>query len=293
VTRSAWYWRAASLLVAAGFIALWQMIANQRLVSPVFLPGPDRAWAALVHGFASGDLWGKLIGTLEHMAYGWFVASIAGIALGATIGSSRTMRSYVAPSLEFLRPLPVSAIIPVAIAMLGLTQSMALFVIAFGAIWPMLLATIHGFAAVEPRLYEVARSLHMSRLAVILKIALRQSRYPFRHALEPDRGAHPLGGLRNPRRPRWPRTLGAVVGARVPVSGSVRRCDLARRDRLCDGTRNVDRRAATIEMAIERPLRLGEARHSCLAMAALQRSPIDRLACTDSCRYLEISKPSL
>jgi sulfonate transport system permease protein len=172
VTRSAWYWRAASLLVAAGFIALWQMIANRRLVSPVFLPGPDRAWAALVHGFASGDLWGKLIGTLEHMAYGWFVASIAGIALGATIGSSRTMRSYVAPSLEFLRPLPVSAIIPVAIAMLGLTQSMALFVIAFGAIWPMLLATIHGFAAVEPRLYEVARSLHMSRLAVILKIAL-------------------------------------------------------------------------------------------------------------------------
>jgi ABC-type nitrate/sulfonate/bicarbonate transport system permease component len=49
---------------------------------------------------------------------------------------------------------------------------MALFVIAFGAIWPMLLATIHGFAVVEPRLYEVSRSLHMSRLAVIFKIAL-------------------------------------------------------------------------------------------------------------------------
>jgi hypothetical protein len=62
---------------------------------------------------------GQAVGTLEHMAYGWFIASIAGIALGALIGSSRTMRSYVAPSLEFLRPLPVSAIIPVAIAMLG------------------------------------------------------------------------------------------------------------------------------------------------------------------------------
>ncbi len=172
MNRSVLYWRAASFAVAAGFVGLWQMIANQRLVSPVFLPGPDRAWASLVRGFTDGDLWGKLVGTLGHMAYGWFVASIAGIALGAMIGSSRTMRSYVAPSLEFLRPLPVSAIIPVAIAMLGLTQSMALFVIAFGAIWPMLLATIHGFAAVEPRLYEVSRSLHMSRLAVIFKIAL-------------------------------------------------------------------------------------------------------------------------
>ncbi len=165
-------WRAASFAVAASFVGIWQMVANWRLVSPVFLPGPDRAWASLVRGFTGGDLGQKLAGTVSHMAYGWFAASVAGIALGALIGSSRTLRSYLAPTLEFLRPLPVSAIIPVAIAMFGLTEGMALFVIAFGAIWPTLLATIHGFAAVEPRLYEVARSLHMSRPAVIFKIAL-------------------------------------------------------------------------------------------------------------------------
>jgi sulfonate transport system permease protein len=172
MNRAVFYWRILSFAVAAGFVGVWQIVADLRLVSPVFLPSPDRAWAALIRGFGSGDLWGKLLGTLQHMAYGWFVASIAGIALGAMIGSSRTMRSYLAPSLELLRPLPVSAMIPVAIAMLGLTQSMALFVIAFGAIWPMLLATVHGFAAVEPRLYEVARSLQMSRAAVIFKISL-------------------------------------------------------------------------------------------------------------------------
>lgn len=165
-------WRIASFAVAAGFVGLWQLVANFKLISPVFLPGPDRAWAALMRGLATGDLTSKLVGTLEHMAYGWLAASIAGIALGALIGSSRLMRAYIAPSLEFLRPLPVSAIIPVAIALLGLTQGMALFVIAFGAIWPIMLATIHGFAAVEPRLYEVARSLQMSRPAVVFKIAL-------------------------------------------------------------------------------------------------------------------------
>jgi sulfonate transport system permease protein len=172
MSRSVLYWRALSFAVAASFVALWQLIADQRWISPVFLPGPDRAWTSLVRGFSGGELWSELLGTLEHMVYGWFAASVAGIALGAMIGSSKWMRSYVAPSLELLRPLPVSAIIPVAIAAFGLTQGMALFVIAFGAIWPMLLATIHGFAAVEPRLYEVARSLHMSRLAVISKIAL-------------------------------------------------------------------------------------------------------------------------
>jgi ABC-type nitrate/sulfonate/bicarbonate transport system permease component len=153
-------------------VALWQLIVNMRWVSPVFLPGPDRAWSALLRGFSAGDLLEKLDGTLWHMALGWLLASLAGIIVGALVGSSRAMRVYVAPTLEFLRPLPVSAIIPVAIALFGLTQSMALFVIAFGAIWPTLLATVHGFAAVEPRLYEVARVLHLSRLAVIFKIAL-------------------------------------------------------------------------------------------------------------------------
>ena len=68
------------------------------------------------------------------------------------------MRSYVAPLLEMVRPLRVSAFIPVAIALLGLTETMVMFVIAFGSIWPMLLATVHGFSSVEPRLFEVSRS---------------------------------------------------------------------------------------------------------------------------------------
>ena len=77
--RVAILWRVASFAVAAGFVALWQAIASWKLVSPVFLPGPDRAWASLVRGFSSDDLWSKLVGTLEHMAYGWLAASIAGI----------------------------------------------------------------------------------------------------------------------------------------------------------------------------------------------------------------------
>jgi sulfonate transport system permease protein len=257
MNRSVLYWRAASLIVAAGFVGLWQMIANLRLVSPVFLPGPDRAWTSLAGGFAGGDLLGKLLGTLGHMAYGWFVASIAGIALGAMIGSSRTMRSYVAPSLEFLRPLPVSAIIPVAIAMLGLTQSMALFVIAFGAIWPMLLATIHGFAAVEPRLYEVAQSLHLSRSAVIFKIALPSAspdiltgmRLSLTVALILSVVCEILAGLDGLG--HW-----VLLSARsFRVGGPVRRRHPARRHRLFDRARDVRRREAVVEMAVERPLR--------------------------------------
>jgi ABC-type nitrate/sulfonate/bicarbonate transport system permease component len=165
-------WFAGSFLVAAGFVWFWQWIADHRLISPVFLPGPDRAWAALVKGMADGDLTEKLFATIRRMIYGWLLASLVGIALGAAIGTSKVLREYLAPMFEFLRPLPASAIIPVAIALLGLSDPMALAVIAFGSLWPVLLATIHGFSAVEPRLYEVGRALRLSRSAVIFKIAL-------------------------------------------------------------------------------------------------------------------------
>jgi ABC-type nitrate/sulfonate/bicarbonate transport system permease component len=112
------------------------------------------------------------MGTIRHMLGGWLVASLLGVGIGALVGSSRAARDYIAPTLEFLRPLPASAVIPVAIAMFGLTPEMALGVIAFGSIWPALLAAIHGFGAVEPRLLEVQRALGLSRWAGIAKISL-------------------------------------------------------------------------------------------------------------------------
>jgi sulfonate transport system permease protein len=172
---SRWLWRLGSFAVGVFFIWLWQKVADARLVSPVFLPGPDRAWSALVRGFNSGILQPKLLGTIQRMIYGWFLASLLGIALGTMIGISPVARRIFGPTLEFLRPLPSSAVIPLAIALFGLSEGMVLGVIGFGALWPMLLSTVHGFAAVEPRLYEVSRALGMSRLSVILKIALPSS----------------------------------------------------------------------------------------------------------------------
>ena len=170
-----WAWRLASFCVGILFVYLWQKIADARLVSPVFLPGPDKAWAALVRGFNSGVLLTKLFGTVQRMFYGWLLASLLGVLLGTFIGISPRARIYLGPTLEFLRPLPSSAVIPLAIALFGLSESMVLGVIGFGALWPMLLATVHGFSAVEPRLYEVSRALGMSKFSVVVKIGLPSS----------------------------------------------------------------------------------------------------------------------
>jgi ABC-type nitrate/sulfonate/bicarbonate transport system permease component len=159
------------MMVGLALIGIWKLIAWKNLVSPVFLPGPDRTWAALVDGFSNGMLGEQTLATVQRMIYGWLLASVLGIGLGGLIGSSRRAREYLAPTLEFIRPLPASAMIPVGIAFFGLTKAMVIGVIAFGSIWPMLLATIHGFASIEPRLMEVGRMYNLSRLAVVFKIA--------------------------------------------------------------------------------------------------------------------------
>jgi len=62
--------------------------------------------------------------------------------------------------------------IPVAVLFLGLSNTMSLAVIAFGSIWPVLLATVHGFSSVQPELRQVSDVLGFSRREFLQKIAL-------------------------------------------------------------------------------------------------------------------------
>ncbi|MEB0014385.1 ABC transporter permease [Glaciimonas sp. Gout2] len=170
--RNPMWIRFAGIGVLAMVIGLWWLASTIQLISPVFLPTPKATLDVLWDGVLHGETGRQTLATVERMVYGWLLASLAGILLGAIIGVSPTTRRLLQPTLEFIRPLPASAIIPVAISLFGLTESMVLSVIGFGAIWPVLLATVNGFASVEPRLGEVARVLHMSRIAFIIKIGL-------------------------------------------------------------------------------------------------------------------------
>ncbi len=164
--------------VLALLVALWGVASGMGWVSKVFLPTPAATWHSLLEGFnlraggSDGELLAYTLATIRRMLEGWLLASLLGVALGALIGVSAAARQWIQPTLEFLRPLPASALLPLAISIFGLSAGMVLFVVAIGAMWPVLLATIHGFAAVHPRLQEVSRCLQMSRLAFVCKVGL-------------------------------------------------------------------------------------------------------------------------
>lgn len=165
-------WFFGSVAVAAGLIFAWHLVCAAGLVSAIFVPSPEKVWRALVDGFSEGNMATELAATVARALSGWILACLLGVTLGALIGISAAARIYIAPSLEVLRPLPVSSLVPIFIGIFGFSEEMVLSVIVFGAVWPTLLNTIHGFSAVEPRLYEVAGNLGLSRFAVIQNIAL-------------------------------------------------------------------------------------------------------------------------
>lgn len=171
-TSTRWMERLGALGFAVALLALWQGLASAKLISPLFFPSPVRTLEALWAQMSLGQLWEPLMATLSRMAWGWFVASLLGVLLGALIASSGLVRRMTHPLLEFMRPLPASAIIPVAILAFGLSSTMSTAVIAFGSIWPVLLASVQGFSSVDERLREVASVMRFNTLERFVKVSL-------------------------------------------------------------------------------------------------------------------------
>jgi ABC-type nitrate/sulfonate/bicarbonate transport system permease component len=167
---------ARNVAAAAGFtllvIVLWQVVVEAGLVNRLFLAAPSQAFAVIVERAWSGTLWTAILDTAQRMAAGWALAVLLAMALGIAIGNSSAAHQFLSPTLEFFRPLPASAVIPVAVLFFGLTTTMSTFVIAFGSLWPVLLAAIHGFVKVPRELREVASTLEMSKARYIATVAI-------------------------------------------------------------------------------------------------------------------------
>jgi ABC-type nitrate/sulfonate/bicarbonate transport system permease component len=165
-------WLGASALITVAIVLVWKQVTDSGAVPPLFLPGPVPTFHALIEGFRSGELTAVAAVTVGRMLAGWLSAALIGIVLGGAIASSRLVSDLLVPTLEFFRQIPSSAKLPIVILYMGLTSQMIIVVIALGAVWPVMLATIQGFQSVEPRLIETARILQMGKVEVFRKISL-------------------------------------------------------------------------------------------------------------------------
>ncbi|MHC2018610.1 ABC transporter permease [Methylobacterium sp. CM6247] len=167
---------ALALPVAMGIA--WHLLTVGKPYS--LIPPPSEVWTAMVdlaiggpEGDAfSGTLLSHLTASLTRVFGGFSLAALAAVPLGLLIGRVPLMRQILDPTLQILRPVPVTAWLPLAMILFGLGPRSAYFLVFLGAFYPILVNTIFGVRSVEPRLFEAAAMLGCRGSAQFARVVL-------------------------------------------------------------------------------------------------------------------------
>jgi sulfonate transport system permease protein len=160
---------AAEVWLPVALVLVWWFASATS--TSVFFPPLQRILDRAVALWITGDrLWVDVLPSLLNLLIGYGIAVLLGIAAGVLLGMTPRLLDAIELELEFLRAIPAVAVLPVAIIAIGLGDDMRIAVIAFGAIWPVLMNTVAGIRSTEPVAIDMAAAYRlrlMTNLAVV------------------------------------------------------------------------------------------------------------------------------
>lgn len=158
---------ALGLLGLLGLVVVLELLPRTGVVAPRYLPPFSAMMRALVEELGSTAFWAALLATLRGWSLGLAIAVIAGIMLGILIGSVGPLRAATASTIEFLRPIPSVALIPLAVLLYGTDIASVLLLVVYASFWQVLIQVLYGVADVDPVARETARSYGLGAWAQI------------------------------------------------------------------------------------------------------------------------------
>ncbi len=123
----------------------------------------------------SGTILTHVLKSMERVYGGFFLAALIGIPLGLMIGRMKILRELLDPTINLLRPIPVTAWLPLSMIFFGLGPNAAIFLVFLGAFYPILLNTIFGVRSVDVRLFEAAAMLGCKGSAMFRQVVFPAS----------------------------------------------------------------------------------------------------------------------
>jgi ABC-type nitrate/sulfonate/bicarbonate transport system permease component len=151
----------------AGLLVLVEVLPRAGIVAESYLPPTSRILAALADEAVTAAFWAAVAETLTAWAIGLAIAVVAGVAVGILIGAVPVLRAVTASTVEFLRPIPSVALIPLAVLLYGSDLGSTLLLVVYAAFWQVLVQVLYGVADVDPVADETARSFRFTALARI------------------------------------------------------------------------------------------------------------------------------
>jgi len=146
-----------------GFLIVWQLIPTLGIISPRFLPYATETLALLGENFRDLAFWRNVGSTMTSWFLGLLIASVAAVVLGTVIGLVPFLRRATHTTVEFLRPIPSVALVPLAILVYGLQLQAALVIIVYATFWQVFVQVLYGVADVDTVARDTALSFGLSR----------------------------------------------------------------------------------------------------------------------------------
>lgn len=157
--------------VAAALLA-WELVSRTGLISQRDLPAMSTAFHELWKLMTTRAFWVGYLETIRGWALGLVFATLLAVPIGIVLGSSDFLGSAFRVPIEFLRPIPSAALIPVLFLTLGTNVKSEVFLATFGAFWPLLVQTIYGVRDVDPVANDTGRSFGLRRAERLYRITL-------------------------------------------------------------------------------------------------------------------------
>jgi ABC-type nitrate/sulfonate/bicarbonate transport system permease component len=153
-------------------LLIWELGARVTPTLQPYFPPMSQIFAGLGQSAASGILAQHLAVTLGRFLQGYLLSSAIAVTAGVFLGYFRYLHSLFEMLIEFLRPMPSVAIIPVAILLLGIGDSMIVAVTVYASVWPILINTIDGVRRVDPTLIDTGRTFGLKQRQILWQIVL-------------------------------------------------------------------------------------------------------------------------
>ncbi|MFL5928304.1 MAG: ABC transporter permease [Gaiellaceae bacterium] len=160
------------VLSVVAALALWELVTRTGLIAERDLPAMTTCVRTLWHLVQTGAFWHQLLLTVRGWALGLGVATVLAVPIGIILGSSDLAGRAFRVPIEFLRPIPSAALIPLLFLTLGTNVKSEVFLAAFGAFWPLLVQTMYGVRDVDPVALDTARSFGLGPVERLYRVTL-------------------------------------------------------------------------------------------------------------------------
>jgi len=156
--RRTWANRLLGLLGIVLFLGVWELLPLLGIVDARFLPPATTAIADLIEKFGDAVFWIAVWDTIRAWLIGMVIAVVSAAVLGFIVGSSSFLRKFTNSTVEFLRPVPSVALIPLAVLIFGVGIESALLLIVYASFWQVFIQVLYGVADVDSVAMDSAKS---------------------------------------------------------------------------------------------------------------------------------------